>query len=83
MQLHFYLLLYCVYTPQTLTVLYCAAFGCKGDSARYRELSFFRFPLKKRQSSLFFKVFNVGDVMRYSGREIHVSTAPGAPYWAN
>ena len=23
-----------------LTMLYCAAFGCKHDSARYRELSF-------------------------------------------
>ena len=32
-------------------MLYCAAFGCKHDSARYIELSFFRFPLEKIDSS--------------------------------
>ena len=32
---------------KTLTMLYCAAFGYKHDLSRYRELSWFLFPLKK------------------------------------
>ena len=29
------------HATKILTMPYCAAFGCKHDSARYRELSFF------------------------------------------
>ena len=44
MQLHFYLLFILdLHAAKTLTMPYCAAFGCKYDSARYiyRELSYF------------------------------------------
>ena len=36
-----------LHTTKTLTMQYCAAFGCKHDSARYRELSFCIFPMEK------------------------------------
>ena len=36
-----------LHAAKTLTLPYCAAFGCKHDSAKYRELSFL-FPLEKQ-----------------------------------
>ena len=37
---------------KTLTMLYCAAFGCKHDSVRYRELSSFPISAGKTDSQL-------------------------------
>ena len=51
MQLHFFYIFAFIldlHATKTLTMLYFAAFGCKHYSARYRELSFFRFPLEKQ-----------------------------------
>ena len=52
MQLHFYLLLYWIYTQQKyLTMLYGSALGRKHESARYRALSFSISSGKKPDSS--------------------------------
>ena len=40
-----------LHSTRTLTKLYCVTFGCNHDSARHRELSFFRFPVKKKTDS--------------------------------
>ena len=40
-----------LHAAKILTMLYCAAFGCKHDSVRYRELSCFPISAGKTDSS--------------------------------